>query len=41
MIQVPVAIVPTPTPGNWDINTIFRKPLPEEGAPSRSADPVS
>lgn len=40
LIQVPVAIVPTPTPGNWDINTIYRKPLPEAGVLSRSADHI-
>lgn len=26
LIQVPVKIVPTPTPGSWDINNIFKKP---------------
>ncbi len=26
LIQAPVAMAPTPTPGNWDINNIFRKP---------------
>jgi acetolactate synthase-1/2/3 large subunit len=27
LIQVPVQTTPTPTPGHWDINNIFRKPL--------------
>ncbi len=26
LIQVPVAMAPTPTPGNWDINNLFHKP---------------
>jgi len=26
LIQVPVQVVPTPTPGHWDINAIFKKP---------------
>jgi acetolactate synthase-1/2/3 large subunit len=27
LIQVPVQTTPTPTPGHWDINNIFKKPL--------------
>ncbi len=27
LIQVPVALAPTPTPGHWDINDIYKKPL--------------